>query len=79
MRLFTRSRWPVVIGLYDARQCPVCAAMVLGNTGQRAHQAFHDELEMAVEGPRDDGYEDPGGYVIGNGPLPVSVRGGADE
>jgi hypothetical protein len=68
----TFRKWPRVPGVYDNRACPDCAALVYGNDGQRLHQAWHDETEREPE------WKDPGGYVIGDGPLPASVRGGED-
>jgi len=68
------NRWWRLPGYLDLRPCPKCCAIVYGDPGQRGHQAWHDAAE-----PDDDEWEDPGGYVIGNGPLPASVRGGSDE
>ena len=79
MRIFSRNRWPVVIGLYDARQCPQCGATVLSDPGQRVHQAWHDRLDEDLDtalGLEPESAPEPGGYVIGAGPLPASVRGG---
>lgn len=71
MGLFTRARWPVVLPLYDVRECPDCGALVRGDKGQRLHfAAMHEEIDYEEEaGPLD-------GYVIGNGPLPAELTGG---
>lgn len=76
MKLFRRD-WPVVIPLYDARQCPECCALVSGKAPRRIHEQWHRELdELFSDGEQE---REPDGYVIGNGPLPASVRGGGDE
>jgi hypothetical protein len=66
------KRWPRIPGVYDIRECPECAALVYADAGQRGHQAHHDRDEEPEE------WSDPGGYIIGNGELPASVRGGED-
>jgi hypothetical protein len=33
--------WKVVMPVYDGRQCPECAAAVVGRKGQKAHQEWH--------------------------------------
>jgi hypothetical protein len=60
---FLRTGWPVVIPLYDARQCPECCALVAGKAARRAHESWHNELDEAVDGPAEA--EDPGGFVVG--------------
>jgi hypothetical protein len=76
MRITARrlKRWDRIPGLYDIRQCPWCCALVFEDIGQRGHQDWHD---AAAPEPEPE-WEDPGGYVIGSGPLPASVRGGED-
>jgi len=72
-----RRGWPVIIPLYDVRECPECCALVSGKPAQRLHEQWHRELDEAL-GEVEEAPE-VGGYVIGNGPLPASVRGGVDE
>ena len=71
VRLWSGNRWPVVIGLYDARECPWCGALVIGKRGQRFHQGWHDDLDTDLHG--EETAPDPGGYVIGSGPLPAEI------
>jgi len=72
---FRHRGWYIVDGLHKTGPCPICYAMV-PKVYWTAHQRRCAELEDLLH-PLDDG--DPGGYVIGDGPLPVSVRGGSDE
>ena len=74
LRRFAFGKWPVSIPLYDSRVCPTCWALVPGKDGQRNHQMWHDDLEGVM-----DEREEPGGYIVGDGPLPASVRGGSDS
>lgn len=71
--VFRRDKWPVVVPMYQLRQCPECAALVRGAEGQKGHQEWHDwdgadETEPALDG-----------YVIGSGPLPESLRAAAED
>lgn len=85
LRLF-HDGWPLVIGLYDGRQCPRCGALACGKTARRLHRQDHAdtdgrllELERAMGIAEEEETRDPGGFIVGNGPLPASVRGGSDE
>jgi len=71
-----RRGWPIIIPLYDARECPECCALVAGKQPQRAHEEWHRDLDAALDGDQPE--TEPDGYVIGHGPLPASVRGGED-
>lgn len=35
------GRWPVLLPLYDGRECPRCGAVVIGRQGKHLHQAEH--------------------------------------
>ena len=39
------SRWPIVMPLYDGRQCPACSAVVLGWQAQQVHETHHREQD----------------------------------
>lgn len=63
MTWFKRA-WPLVIPIYDARQCPDCCALVAGKAAQRAHEAWHAQLaDQLEEEPAE--VTDPGGYIVG--------------
>jgi hypothetical protein len=55
-----RTKWETVLPLAGGRECPECAALVIGKHGQRDHDAWHQEIE-----DRFDGLSDrlPGGPV----------------
>lgn len=72
-----RRAWPIIIPLYDARQCPECCALVSGKAPRRAHEQWHRELDDLINGTEED-TDEPGGYVIGNGPLPAEAHGGIE-
>lgn len=36
------SKWPIVMPLYDGRQCPMCSAVVLGWRAQQLHEGEHN-------------------------------------
>ena len=36
------KRWPVVIPIYDARQCADCGAVVIEWHDQELHRAWHE-------------------------------------
>jgi len=76
MRLF-KFGWVLVIPIYDGRECPECRALVCGRKPQQQHERWHRELDRELGFP--DEAEEPGGYIVGHGELPVSVRGGSDE
>lgn len=80
LRITLRS-WPLIIGLYDGRECPDCGSLVCGKAAKRVHQRFHRDLEdqLGADDEPERELREPDGYVIGNGPLPASVRGGGDE
>ena len=74
MRIF-RHGWPIIIPLYDARQCPECCCLVAGKTPRRNHERWHAELENALERPPES--TDPGGFVVGGeGWSVASITGG---
>ena len=37
------KRWPVVLPIYDGRQCPECHVPVIGQRAKAKHQRMHDE------------------------------------
>jgi hypothetical protein len=82
MPRFFRLGWPVIIPLYDARECPECRALVCGRGPQREHERWHRDLHERLN-DLDDTVDavvpELEGYIVGNGPLPASVRGGGDE
>lgn len=88
------SRWPIVMPLYDGRQCPMCSAIVLGWKAQELHENEHNAraewedwaVETIYELCARAGVElkprpdgqEFDGYVIGSGELPPETRGGED-
>lgn len=45
------SKWPIVLPLYDGRQCPECSAVVFGWQAQQTHKTYHKRfaaLDKAV-------------------------------
>lgn len=69
------GRWPVArhMELYDVRVCPDCGHLVSGREGQHAARRYHEDLEEQLNGPPE--WQDPGGYVVGEGPLPAEMTG----
>jgi hypothetical protein len=82
MRRIQLFGWPVIIALYDGRECPRCGALVCGPRAKRKHESYHREIDDAI-GELDSSSEpeirEAEGYIVGNGPLPASVRGGGEE
>lgn len=35
------GRWPVLLPLYDGRECPDCGAIVIGRHGKNLHREYH--------------------------------------
>jgi len=54
-----RRSWPVIIPLYDVRECPHCGHLVAGKYGQRAAEEWHRDL---LRGTDDD--DEPDGYIL---------------
>ena len=48
MKLFQAVRrykkWIVRVPLWDARECPDCSGLVIGDKGQDAHRAYHEAI-----------------------------------
>ena len=72
---FLRTGWPVVIPLYDARQCPECCALVAGKASRRNHERWHAELEDLLDRQAEG---EPGGYVVGGDDWSVSMISGGE-
>jgi len=60
-----RRKWPVVVPMYQLRQCPHCAALVKGPHGQRTHDLWHEHPLSTAAG------DDSGGRFPEDGWEPV--------
>lgn len=72
---FRHRGWYITMGLAKAGPCPICCAVV-HKVHWREHQRRCEEIEDMLGQQREP---EPDGYIIGDGPLPASVRGGIDE
>jgi len=78
VKLFRRG-WPIIIPLYDVRECPECCNLVSGRVAQRLHEEWHRELDRALGEVEE--LPEPGGYCIpdSKGNLPIEVIGGIED
>lgn len=38
------KKWPIRVPLWDARECPDCGALTIGDNGQDEHRAYHEAI-----------------------------------
>ena len=63
-RVLFRHKWPVVVPMYQLRECPECFALVCKSAGQRGHEEWHELARSELE-------DRPlTGYVVGMDATP---------
>jgi len=66
------KKWPVRVPLWDARECPDCLSLVIGDSAQDKHRAYHEAIwqfqdetiealrQVAAGAGLTSGYAEPG-------------------